>query len=402
LDYTSSTVLGRSFYKIQDHRLSWADQLSSEFQLERNTIVSDFRKLLPDISGESHRFRSLQKFVDLVEKPLLSIRSIGAKIYSVLDSDLKNKLKEAKDIHIITNDLEIPWEIINDGEELFCLRYSCGISPLIRRDKLPMKLKRRHKLKVLFVVDTKDNLAQTRSEVRSITSMLGSNNIEVGYDILEGKKATYNSVRNYILQQNLDIVHVAAHTEFDESNPHDSGVVLNDGLLRAKDIYNDVVTGPPWLVFMNSCESARTMDSRYVEEFDQLSGLATAFLVAGASSYIGTICRISDKAASQIAVKFYDKLLKGATVGESMQNARKEFFNDHLEDEDLSWLSFRVYGNPNAKRDLLAEALIDMEEKVNEYIAEKKKRRRSFTIMDLARDLNMSVSEVRQIYSRVA
>ena len=130
-----------------------------------------------------------------------------------------------------------------------------------------MKLKKTHKLKVLFIVDTKDNLPQTRSEVRSITSMLGNNNIKVDYDILEGKKATYNRVRNYILMQNLDIVHVAAHTEFDESNFHDSGVVLNDGLLRAKDIYNDVETVPPWLVFMNSCESARVIDSRYLEKY---------------------------------------------------------------------------------------------------------------------------------------
>jgi hypothetical protein len=30
-------------------------------------------------------------------------------MYSALDSNLKSKLKEAKDIHIITDDLEVPW-----------------------------------------------------------------------------------------------------------------------------------------------------------------------------------------------------------------------------------------------------------------------------------------------------
>ena len=74
---------------------------------------------------------------------------------------------------------------------------------------------------MLFIVDTKDNLPQTRLETRSITSMLGDNKIKVkvAYDILEGKKVTYNSVRNYIIKQNLDIVHVAGHAEFDAQIP---------------------------------------------------------------------------------------------------------------------------------------------------------------------------------------
>src|SRR5205809_1078328 len=151
-------------------------------------------------------------------------------------------------------------------------------------------------------------------------------------------------------------------TEFNESNPRDSGIVVYDGLLPTMDIYNDVVVGPPWLVFMNACESARIIDSRYVEKYRELSGLAIAFLAAGASSYIGTICRINDKAASQIAISFYKKLLTGSSVGQSMQNARKEFFEQH-EDENLSWLAFRLYGDPNWKRDFVAEAKMDTKEK---------------------------------------
>ena len=70
------------------------------------------------------------------------------------------------------------------------------------------------------------------------------------------------------------------HAEFDETDPSDSGIVVNDGCLRTKDIYNDVVTGPPWLVFMNSCESAKTIDSSCIGKYGELSGLAIAFLAA--------------------------------------------------------------------------------------------------------------------------
>lgn len=251
-------------YEVSAYREGLAGELSSELQLDREAIISEFQRLLPNISGESHRFRSLQKFADLTEDPLQTIFSIGTKIYSALDMELKNTINDAESIHIMTDDLEVPWEIMGNFEEPICLKYSFGISPLIRRDELPIKLEKTRKLRVLFIVDTKDNLPQTRSETRSITSMLGGNNIKVAYDLLEGKKATYSSVRNYIIKQNLDIVHVAAHTEFDETNPADSGIVVNDGCLRTKDIYNDVVTGPPWLVFMNSCESAKTIDPSYL------------------------------------------------------------------------------------------------------------------------------------------
>lgn len=318
-EYSSYTKYKVTAYREQQDVPS---KLSSEFELDRKAIVGDFQRLLPDISGESLRFRSLQKFADLT--PLQSIFSIGTRIYSALGVGLKNTIRGAESIHIMTDDLEVPWEIMGEDEELICLKCSCGISPFIKRDKLPPKSEKTRKLKVLFIVDTKDNLQQTRSEVQSITSMMGSNNIKVDYDILEGKKATYNRVRNYILMQNLDIVHVAAHTQFD-SNLGNSGVVLNDDLLRPEDVYNDIVTGPPWLVFMNSCESARTMDSRYLEKYGELSGLAIAFLAAGALSYIGTICRINDKAASQIAIGFYEKLLRGSSVGQSMQMQGKNF-----------------------------------------------------------------------------
>jgi hypothetical protein len=266
-EYSSPTK-----YKVIAYREGVSASLSSEFELDRNAIVGGFQRLLPDISGEVRRFRSLQKFADLEENPLQSIFSIGARIYSALGVDLKNAIRDAESIHIKTDDLEMPWEVMGESEEPICMKYSCGVSPFIRRGEPAMKLeKRKGKLNILFIVDTKNNLPQTREEIHSITSILDAMDIKVSYEILEGKKATYSCVRNYVKDHNLDIVHVAAHAEFNESNPRDSGIVVNDGLLTAKDIYNDVVESPPWLVFMNACESAKTIDSRYSEKYGEFS-----------------------------------------------------------------------------------------------------------------------------------
>ena len=60
----SSEYSSYTKYKVSAYREGVAGELSSEFELERQSIVNDFQKLLPDISGERPRFRSLQKFGD--------------------------------------------------------------------------------------------------------------------------------------------------------------------------------------------------------------------------------------------------------------------------------------------------------------------------------------------------
>ena len=93
-------------YKVTAYREGVAGKLSLELQLDRKSIVSDFQELLSDISGESRKLsrpRSLQKFSELAEDPLQSIFSIGTKIYSALDVDLKNTINDAENIHIMTD-----------------------------------------------------------------------------------------------------------------------------------------------------------------------------------------------------------------------------------------------------------------------------------------------------------
>ena len=176
---------------------------------------------------------------------------------------------------------------------------------------------------LLFIVDTKNNLAQTKLETQKIISMFDQinrkhKNKKIGYVILEGKEATYNNVRKCLIQNYFDIIHTCTHTEYD-------GIVLNDGLLRPNDIFDDIKIDAPWFVFMNSCESAKTKNLNTFEKYGQLSDLNIAFLAAGANSYLGTNCIINDSAASEISVNFYSNLLRGFTLGESLRNAKNNF-----------------------------------------------------------------------------
>lgn len=147
-----------------------------------------------------------------------------------------------------------------------------------------------------------------------------------------------------------------------QSSREESGIVLYDGILRIQ----------PWLVFMNACESSR---SQTFEKYTELSGLASSFLTAGATSYIGTNALINDWSAS----------LKGNTIGESLKNAKLEFFNTYR--YDASWSTFILYGNPNLKIEFSIER--DYEREITNYLRE---QGRAFTITKCARELDIDIT----------
>ena len=80
---------------------------------------------------------------------------------------------------------------------------------------------------------------------------------KIEYVFLKGEEATRSHIGNLLQKQYFDIIHVATHAKFDPTNSAETGIVLNDGILRTNDIYKTIKDDPPWLVFMNACESAK-------------------------------------------------------------------------------------------------------------------------------------------------
>jgi hypothetical protein len=93
-------------------------------------------------------------------------------------------------------------------------------------------------------------------------------------------------------------------------------------------------------------------------------------------------------------VDFYNNLLGGSTVAESLRKAKIEFFK--YNQNDLSWSSFKIYGNPMKKIEL-NESYEDLETKVKRWYV----RTRSCNPMNCAADLGADINEVMKILSRV-
>jgi hypothetical protein len=386
-------------YEVDAFRNSGANSFGPlEFKLDRDSILSDFKKLIPSIWTSSIRLGSVYEQIQY--EPLELVIALGQKIYFALNPEVREVINASYSIHLYTSDIEIPWEIMHDGLDFVSITRSFGIGLASRKRISERETQMIGRLSILMIVDPENNLPKAQEETNKIISLL-NDNIKVDTTILQGKEATYSAVRSRLAKESFDILHVAAHTQFNPTKPKESIIFLNDGCLSAGEIYRDIQnysnnpSEPPWLVFMNSCESAKILDLTYFEKYGELLGLAAAFITSGALSYIGTSGIINDSYASEIAVNFYKYLLRGSTTGESLRKAKYDFRKNHL--KDASWSVFKLYGNPNTDlrfsqsgRDLLAE--------IKGYL---KQKEGSFNVQDCAADLDITISEVNDIIYRL-
>lgn len=103
--------------------------------------------------------------------------------------------------------------------------------------------------------------------------------------------------------------HVAGHAAWDYRRPAASGLRLSAARLTTmEDIRSLRLSAPPRLVFLSACETALLDVSG---DLNRYSGLATAFLDAGAAGVIGSLWQVEDAATAFLAVRFYDAHIVG-------------------------------------------------------------------------------------------
>ena len=119
-----------------------------------------------------------------------------------------------------------------------------------------------------------------------------------------------------------------------------SAWLLSDGRLSARAIRNTLRwrDTQPWLVYASACEAGMDGgDTAPVYQSD-VFGLASAFLDHGVSAFIGPLWRIDDQVASEIAVAFYQQLLKERqTIGEALRFAKAQAKAKPSTPRAMSW-----------------------------------------------------------------
>lgn len=285
---------------------------------------------------------------------LLKLRATGRVFYNeLLTPSVKTKLRETKAEYLRLNIddqlVQVPWELLYDGQEFLCQRFSMGRLVKTRHPVHGIKARvLARPLRMLIIADPSGNLDDAYQEGIQIQEHLAQYGDFI-YTALRSQDITPEFIKEKI--KYFDLVHFAGHADYDQENPERGGWSLTRGTLTAQDVIHMAgsSTQPcpmPSLIFSNACQSARTEEWVLKEHFqDEIFGLAHAFLMSGVKHYVGTFWEILDKPGSQFALEFYKHLLSGLTAGEAMRQARLSLIRRYGE-ETVVWASYLLYGDP--------------------------------------------------------
>jgi CHAT domain-containing protein len=115
-----------------------------------------------------------------------------------------------------------------------------------------------------------------------------------------------------------DIIHFSCHGRFDNIDPLSSGVVLYDGVLTAREIFDMRLNTE--LVTLSACQTGLNERS----PGDELIGLTRAFLYAGAPSVIVSLWSVDAGSAQELMLEFYRLLKNGSDKATALQKAQKK------------------------------------------------------------------------------
>jgi CHAT domain-containing protein len=291
------------------------------------------------------------------------LKKVGKLFYDqLLPQSVKRRLKETKFDHLIIVMDEklasVPWELLYDGEQFFCLRFNLGRKmktqqPINMYTSRPMS----GPIKMLILADPKGDLEFSRKEAEVIRESVQQQPGRRQKGFAVSTKIT-NISKAYVKKNisDYDMVHYAGHTDFQEQDPARGGWLLSDGLLTAQDIAQMQGVNPlPSLIFSNSCQSAHEHQIQinpYCEH--QLFGLANAFLLGGVRHFIGMLWEVPDQLGLVFAREFYRQIVLKRPIGLALKEARRAFIKEYGEDHIL-WAGYILYGDPTVLIPLVKE-----------------------------------------------
>ena len=280
------------------------------------------------------------------------LKEYGRKLYDeLLPSQIKENLASTpqRNLLVSVDDtlVHVPWELLHDGNEFLCRRFSTGRRVSTRQ---PIAVTARavgRPLKMLILADPCGDLTASYEEGMAI-----KNAIDELDDKIDVSLKTSDILKDYVIEKipNFDVVHYAGHAEHDTSDPGRSGLVMKNGRLTAAEIMKAKRPAPmPSLIFSNACQTGQSEEHKIDEDYaNKVFGLANAFLLTGVQHYIGTFWKIPDEAGCHFAISFYKEIVNGIPIGEALRRGRQALVEKYGEG-NIVWASYMLYGNPSTR-----------------------------------------------------
>ncbi|MBF0564724.1 MAG: CHAT domain-containing protein [Nitrospirae bacterium] len=280
---------------------------------------------------------------------LNELKEVGNKLYNLLVPEkTKDKIKKTSfntmALNIDESLINIPWELLYDGNEFFCNRFNMGRVISTRRNFQAKYRKLEPPLRVLIVAEPTEKLPEVKKEADDIRDAISTYHNGIISVSSKEKDASIEYLKNSL--PSYDMFHFAGHLVYKKDNVKDSGLTLIDGVFKAEHILEIKDRRLlPAFIFLNTCHSGQTENWAADEGFGSASSLAEAFLLSGVRHYLGTFWKVMDEEARNFATGFYKELVGGANIGEALRKARLNFIIKCGEDNVL-WASYILYGDP--------------------------------------------------------
>jgi len=135
----------------------------------------------------------------------------------------------------------------------------------------------------------------------------------LGVKPLIGPQVTKEAVLERLSE--ASVVHLATHAYFAPGSPLDSGIILADGLLTAREVMGLRLRAD--LLVLSACQTGMAGSLGG----DEMAGLAQAFLQAGARSLLVSLWAVNDPATAELMTAFYAARQAGADKARALGQA---------------------------------------------------------------------------------
>jgi hypothetical protein len=241
--------------------------------------------------------------------------------------------------------IDLPWELIHDDTQFFCLRYALARSLISDQ---PFRVPTRppsspRETNVLVVSNPNSDLPASEHEGDRITELLRNR----GFRVHHHRRTEIGRKEFLLALPDHDIIHFAGHAHYDEQSPDESFMLFYDGKVQAFEIGRFLPRKAPLLVFLNACWSGE--EARQANSYlPMMRSLSRNFIFSGVGAFLGYTVPVPDETATDLAVSFYRSLSQGQSIGESLRLARVRT-RDPKKPWDLTWASAILYGDPTAR-----------------------------------------------------
>ena len=228
---------------------------------------------------------------------------------------------------------------MHDGKQYLIEKYSLSYIPSLSVLEYLRKSQRKDSYRILALGnpdlnDPKMDLPAAEKEVDMIKKIFPQTAVykrsQAAESLIKKSSASY------------DIIHIAAHGEFNADDPLSSCIYLakdvgDDGRLNIKDIFDMNISAE--IVVTSACQTAMGK----IGKGDEVLGLTRAFLYAGANSVFGSLWSISDEATSVFMKEFYTNL-KIMDKTEALRQAQIWMIKSKQYSHPFYWAAFNITG----------------------------------------------------------